>query len=72
MQTNMGTLDRVVRGVLVAPVALIVASVVGIGTLGGIVLAIVAVIMGVTALVGFCPLYRLIGLSTDRRTASSS
>jgi hypothetical protein len=66
MTRNLGKFDRLARGLLVAPLALILALVVGIGTAGGVILALVAVVMAVTALVGFCPLYRLIGLSTDR------
>lgn len=37
---------------------------VGFGSVVGIVLAVVAGVMLVTAAVGFCPLYRVFGLST--------
>ena len=57
MSTNMGLLDRRLRGFLVAPVALILAFVVGIGSVAGIVLLVVAVVMALTAAAGFCPLY---------------
>jgi len=63
MVRNESTLDRVVR--LVAAVAAVaVALVVGAGTVGGIVLLVVGAVLAVTAAVGFCPLYRLVGLST--------
>ena len=64
MTRNVGTIDRLARGV-VAIIALILAFAVGIGSVAGVILALVAVVMGVTAAVGFCPLYRLIG-SLDR------
>jgi hypothetical protein len=64
----MGNLDRLIRGLAVAPVALIVAFVIGIGSIAGLILAAIGVIMAVTAVVGFCPLYRLIGFSSARQT----
>lgn len=63
MQKNESNVDRIVR-VVVAAAALVGAMAVGFGSVGGIVLLAVAVIMAVTAAVGFCPLYRLIGVST--------
>ncbi|HRW37655.1 MAG: DUF2892 domain-containing protein [Acidimicrobiales bacterium] len=63
MQRNEGNIDRIVR-VVVAVAALAGAAAVGIGSVGGLALVAVGVIMGVTAAVGFCPLYRLIGVST--------
>jgi type IV secretory pathway TrbD component len=68
MNANESTLDRVAR-LLIAIVAAVVAMSVGSGSVLGIVLWVVAVIMLVTAAVGFCPLYRLFGLST-RKTAA--
>ena len=67
MSTNMGMLDRRLRGFVVAPAALIVAFVVGAGSVAGIVLLVVAGIMAVTAAVGFCPLYTLLHLNTRGR-----
>jgi predicted lysophospholipase L1 biosynthesis ABC-type transport system permease subunit len=64
MTRNMGTWDRLVRGLVVAPLAVIASVAVGIGSVLGIILLVVAAIMVATALVGSCPLYRLIGLST--------
>jgi len=63
MSTNESTLDRIIRGV-VGAVALVVAVVVGVGSVGGILLVVVGGILVVTAAVGFCPLYRILGLST--------
>jgi predicted RND superfamily exporter protein len=70
MTRNMGKTDRLARGVLVAPLALILALVAGLGTVVGAILILVAVVMAVTAVVGVCPLYKLIGLSTDRHTVA--
>lgn len=63
MKRNEGTLDRLVR-VVIAVAALAGAAALGFGTVGGIVLLVVAAVMGVTALTGFCPLYAVFGLST--------
>lgn len=63
MTRNMSSTDRVVR--LVGAVALLaVALLVGLGSLLGIVLLVVAAVLAGTSAVGFCPLYRLLGLST--------
>ena len=63
MKRNEGTIDRVIRVVLgVAAVG--AAAAIGIGSLWGIVLLVVAAVLLVTAVVGFCPLYRLVGMST--------
>ena len=61
MGKNVGQTDKVIR-IVVAIIAAIAAFMTG-GTLG-IVLWIVAAVMLVTGLVGFCPLYRLFGIST--------
>lgn len=65
MTTNEGTVDRSIR--LVLGVAAAAAAVlVGIGSVPGIALLAVAGILLVTAAVGFCPLYRVFGISTCR------
>lgn len=63
MTTNVGTPDRIVR-LLVAAVAIFIAFKVGVGSLGGIIALLVAVIMAVTAAIGFCPLYKVFGMNT--------
>jgi hypothetical protein len=62
---NVGSTDRIVR-FAVAAVAVVLALVVGAGSVGGVVLLAVAAIMAVTGAVGFCPLYRLVGVNTCR------
>jgi hypothetical protein len=73
MTRNMGTTDRLVRGLLVAPLAAAAAVLVGAGSVGGILLLVLAAVMVATAASGSCPLYRLVGLSTcpARRTRSA-
>ena len=66
MSRNESNLDRMIR-VAVAVVAVVGALAVGASSVLGVVLVIVAAILVVTAAVGFCPLYRLLGISTDGR-----
>lgn len=70
MITNEGTADRSIRALL-GVVAAVAAVVVGIGSLPGIVLLVLAGILLVTAAVGFCPLYRVFGISTCRVPAGN-
>ena len=63
MAANEGTIDRIIRAVLGAA-ALVAAVMLGIGSTGGIVLLVVGGVLMVTAAVGFCPLYRVLGVNT--------
>ena len=65
MSRNVSNRDRLIR-VAIAVVAAVGALVVGGSSVLGVVLLVGAAIMVVTAGVGFCPLYRLLGLSTDK------
>jgi Inner membrane protein YgaP-like, transmembrane domain len=66
MHTNLSSLDRGIRaGVALA--ALIVTIVIGAGSTGGIVLLMLTALMGVTAAVGFCPLYALFHFDSHGR-----
>jgi Protein of unknown function (DUF2892) len=63
--TNVGSIDRVVR--IALGIALIAAA--ATGTITGVALSIgllVAAIAVVTGVVGFCPLYYVLGISTSR------
>lgn len=67
MQRNVGSADRVIRGIIG-----IVAGVFGVMNIGiwwGIVLLIVGVVSIFTALSGWCPLYALFKLSTYKKKA---
>ncbi|MGH2932406.1 MAG: YgaP family membrane protein [Gaiellaceae bacterium] len=63
----MSNLDRGLRPVLVALPAIILAVVIGAGSIGGIVLLALAAIMLATSAAGFCPLYALFHLDTRGR-----
>jgi len=63
MRTNEGTTDRILRAAA-GVVALVIALMTGLGSVGGILMLVVAAILLVTAATGFCPLYRAFGLST--------
>ena len=56
--TNEGSIDRIIRVVL--GVALLSLTIVGPKSLWGL----IGIVPIVTGLVGFCPLYRLVGVST--------
>ncbi len=72
MNKNMGTTDRLLRALLVAPVLLVVAFVVGLSTLAGVIATVLAVVMLATAAVGFCPLYVPLHLHTDHAHKSAA
>lgn len=65
MTKNMGMVDRVVRVVLALVVAVLYFTGAISGTLA-IILGIVAVILLLTGIVGFCPLYAPFKISTNR------
>ena len=67
MTTNMHLFDRRVRAFLVAPVVIVVAFLVGAGSVAGIVLFAVAAIMLATSAIGFCPLYALLHIDSRGR-----
>ena len=71
MIRNMGTVDRLLRAALVAPLLLVLAAVVGMTTPGGIIAAVTGVVLLATAALGSCPLYRLFGIDTCRSTGPS-
>ena len=63
---NMGTLDRIIRLVIAAVIAVLYFT----GNLSGlaaIILGILAVVFVVTSLVSFCPLYLPFGISTRKQ-----
>lgn len=66
MTTNMGRVDRAIR--IVAAIAVAVLYFGGwISGVWAIVLGVIAAIFVLTSLVGTCPLYSLLGLSTRGR-----
>ncbi|MEI2732085.1 MAG: DUF2892 domain-containing protein [Dermatophilaceae bacterium] len=69
MKLNVGNADRGVR-VVIAVVAAILAITVTGGALDVILWVVAAIMLG-TAAVGFCPLYRIFGMSTCKVPAGS-
>ena len=65
MIRNMGSVDRGVRAFVVAPVAIVLAFIVGAATVAGVILFVVAGVMVATAATGFCPNYIWLGISTE-------
>lgn len=63
MTRNESNPDRLVRAALAVVLAALALST-GAGTTAGIALLAVAAVLLVTAAVGFCPLYALLGIST--------
>ena len=69
MKQNMGTLDRVIRIVLAAVVAVLYFAHL-LSPVAAIVLGVLAVVFLATGIVGFCPLYLPFGLSSKRKRAA--
>ena len=65
MKTNVGSIDRVIR-LLLASVSLYLGLFLYSGTGLGIGFVIAGSVLLVTALVGFCGLYRLLGVHTNQ------
>lgn len=63
MKSNVGSVDKIVRIVLAIAASVLYITGVVSGPLGYVVLVVGAVLL-LTALVSFCPLYRIIGAST--------
>lgn len=67
MSKNMNALDRRLRALLVAPAATVVGVLIGPGSVGAIVLYVVAAAMLATSASGYCPLYSALRLGTHGR-----
>lgn len=66
MKHNLGSADKVVRILIaVAAIVLFLTQVIS-GTLGVIILA-VGIVLGLTVFVNYCPIYHLLGLSTNKK-----
>ncbi|HOW09420.1 MAG: DUF2892 domain-containing protein [Bacteroidales bacterium] len=66
MKKNVGTIDKTVRLALAALAVVLYFLGAVKGTLALVVL-IIAVLLVVTSLISFCPLYTLFGLNTDKK-----
>ena len=65
MTKNVHPVDRVLRLVLAIALA-VLAFKAGLGSTSGVVYAVFAVTTVLTSGIGFCPLYRLLGVNTNR------
>ncbi len=65
MKKNMGSADKIVRLILAVVFAVLYFTGTVSGTLG-IVLLVVGAIFLITPLINFCPLYRVLGISTKK------
>ena len=70
IKENLANVERLIRGLVVAPAAFIAAALIGPSSIVGIVLLVVAAAMLVTALASSCPIWALLGINTRSRSAS--
>jgi len=69
MKKNMGSADKTIRVFVAAIVALLYFTGVISGTLA-IILMIFALVFIVTSLIGFCPLYPILGINTRKKESA--
>ena len=69
MKKNMGTIDKVIRILIAVVIAILWLANVISGTLA-IVLLIIAGIFILTSFVSFCPIYRILGLSSRKKESA--
>ena len=67
MKKNMNSADRIFRLLLVAIIAVLYFTNTITGT-WGMVLLILGIVFVLTSIVGFCPLYAVFGISTNKKT----
>ncbi|HEY3390782.1 MAG TPA: DUF2892 domain-containing protein [Prolixibacteraceae bacterium] len=70
MKKNMGVIDKTIRVIVAAVIALLYYLGIISGTLA-IVLMIFAIIFIVTSIVGFCPVYPILGMNTRKKEEAS-
>lgn len=68
MKTNMGTADRIIR-ILIAVVIAILYFTDQITSTAAIILGIIAIVMIITGLIGYCPAYMPFKISTKKKDA---
>ena len=67
MKSNISTTDRLTR-LLLAIIVMVLYFTHQIEGALGIILAIAAIVLAATAVFNFCPVYRLLGISTKKST----
>lgn len=68
MKKNMAIVDRIVRVVIVALVAVLYFTH-QLSPVAAIILGVLAVVFLLTSIVGTCPIYMLLGISSKRKPA---
>lgn len=66
MTNNMGRTDKLIRLAFAAIVAILYFT----GTISGtlaIILGVLAIVFALTSLVGYCPLYSVFGMNTNKK-----
>lgn len=66
MKANMGNVDRVLRAIIAAVIAILFFTHVIEGTVGIVLLAVAGIFLA-TSLIRFCPLYVPFGISTCKK-----
>ena len=66
MKANMGNVDRVLRAIIAAVIAILFFTKVISGTLGTVLLVLEGVFL-LTSFISFCPLYLPFGISTRKK-----
>jgi hypothetical protein len=66
MQANMGKADRIIRYIVVLVIIVLFVTRRIHGALA-VVLGIIGIVLLLTAFVNFCPLYRILGISTAKK-----
>lgn len=64
MKRNESGLDRILRLVLAVVFFVVAFAVVSPSSILGVICIVLGAVMLITAAVGFCPLYRLVGMNT--------
>lgn len=66
MKKNMGSIDKTIRIVIAAIIAVLYFTNVISGTLA-IILGVVALVFVLTSFISFCPLYPILGINTKKK-----
>lgn len=69
MKKNMGLIDKVIRSIVAAIIAILYFTNVISGTVA-LILGAIAIIFLITSFVSFCPLYTALGISTREKEKS--
>ncbi|ROL60454.1 DUF2892 domain-containing protein [Bacteroidetes/Chlorobi group bacterium ChocPot_Mid] len=71
MKKNMGSIDKIIRIVVALLIIVLFFAKILSGTVA-IILLVISLIFILTSIVGFCPLYRIFGLTTCKTKATNN